>query len=76
MSARTVMVVYGTRPEAIKLAPVVGALRASPGLSVVTGVTGQHRAMLDQVNDLFGIVPDLDLDPTRRSSDLDRKSVV
>jgi UDP-N-acetylglucosamine 2-epimerase (non-hydrolysing) len=56
------MVVYGTRPEAIKLAPVVRELRGTAGLDVVVGVTGQHRAMLDQVNDLFGIVPDLDLD--------------
>lgn len=59
---RTVMVVYGTRPEAIKLAPVVAGLAAAPGLEVVTVVTGQHRAMLDQVNALFGIRPDLDLD--------------
>ena len=57
-----VMVVYGTRPEAIKLAPVVTALAAAPGLEVVTVVTGQHRAMLDQVNALFGISPDVDLD--------------
>ena len=61
----TVMVVYGTRPEAIKLAPVVGALRRSPQVRVVVAVTGQHRAMLDQVNDLFGITPDLDLDVIR-----------
>lgn len=61
----TVMVVYGTRPEAIKLAPVVGCLRASPHLRVVVTVTGQHRALLDQVNDLFGIVPDVDLDVLR-----------
>lgn len=58
----TVMVVYGTRPEAIKLAPVVTALAAAPGIDVVTVVTGQHRVMLDQVNALFGIHPDLDLD--------------
>ncbi|MFC4784714.1 non-hydrolyzing UDP-N-acetylglucosamine 2-epimerase [Nocardioides sp. MAHUQ-72] len=58
----TVMVVYGTRPEAIKLAPVVVALQEAAGLDVVVAVTGQHRAMLDQVNELFGIVPDLDLD--------------
>lgn len=57
-----VLVVYGTRPEAIKLAPVVTALRASPYLDVTVAVTGQHRAMLDQVNALFGITPDIDLD--------------
>jgi UDP-N-acetylglucosamine 2-epimerase (non-hydrolysing) len=58
----TVMVVYGTRPEAIKLAPVIRGLAARPHLRVVTVVTGQHREMLDQVNELFGIVPDVDLD--------------
>lgn len=57
-----VLVIYGTRPEAIKLAPVISALRASDHLDVVVAVTGQHRAMLDQVNALFGIVPDIDLD--------------
>lgn len=56
-----VMPVYGTRPEAIKMAPVVQALRASD-LDCVVTVTGQHRQMLDQVNELFGIEPDHDLD--------------
>ena len=59
---RRVMVVYGTRPEAIKLAPVVRELERSADLQVTTVVTGQHRAMLDQVNALFGITPDIDLD--------------
>src|SRR3954470_17062936 len=57
-----VMVVYGTRPEAIKVAPLIRGLAAQPHIRVVTVVTGQHRAMLDQVNGLFGIVPDIDLD--------------
>lgn len=57
-----VMVVYGTRPEAIKLAPVVQELERSDGLDVVVAVTGQHRTMLDQVNALFGIRPRHDLD--------------
>jgi UDP-N-acetylglucosamine 2-epimerase (non-hydrolysing) len=56
------MVVYGTRPEAIKMAPVVQKMRDSPALSPIVVVTGQHRSMLDQVNDLFGIRPDHDLD--------------
>ena len=60
--SRRVLVVYGTRPEAIKLAPVVMALRRSAHLEPVVAVTGQHRAMLDQVNDLFAIRPDHDLD--------------
>jgi UDP-N-acetylglucosamine 2-epimerase (non-hydrolysing) len=57
-----IMTVYGTRPEAIKVAPVVTALAADPGIESVPVVTGQHREMLDQVNDLFGIVPRHDLD--------------
>lgn len=56
------MTVYGTRPEAIKVAPVIKALRTSRTLSGITVVTGQHREMLDQVNALFGIEPDHDLD--------------
>ncbi|WP_336707796.1 non-hydrolyzing UDP-N-acetylglucosamine 2-epimerase [Oerskovia sp. USHLN155] len=57
-----IMTVYGTRPEAIKVAPVIKALEESPDFESVTVVTGQHREMLDQVNELFGIVPDHDLD--------------
>lgn len=56
------MVVFGTRPEAIKMAPVVAALRAAPGIRTRVVVTAQHRQMLDQVLELFGIVPDVDLD--------------
>lgn len=56
-----IMTVYGTRPEAIKVAPVIKALEASDDFESVTVVTGQHREMLDQVNELFGIVPDHDL---------------
>jgi UDP-N-acetylglucosamine 2-epimerase len=58
-----VLVVFGTRPEAIKMAPVVGALRArDDALRTTVCVTGQHREMLDQVLSLFGIVPEVDLD--------------
>ena len=60
--SRRVMVVYGTRPEAIKLAPVVHELQRAPGLAPQVVVTGQHREMLDQVNTFFGLIPDLDLD--------------
>ncbi|NNU27553.1 non-hydrolyzing UDP-N-acetylglucosamine 2-epimerase [Isoptericola sediminis] len=56
------MTVYGTRPEAIKVAPVIKALEASDVLDSVTVVTGQHREMLDQVNEIFDIRPDHDLD--------------
>ena len=62
MSPRRVMVVFGTRPEAIKMAPVVEALRATPGLETTVAVTAQHRQMLDQVLSLFGLAPDDDLD--------------
>ncbi len=57
-----IMTIYGTRPEAIKMAPLIGALREHPALQPIVAVTGQHREMLDQVNQLFGIVPDHDLD--------------
>ena len=59
---RRVMTVYGTRPEAIKVAPVIRAVEASDLLESITVVTGQHREMLDQVNEIFGITPDFDLD--------------
>lgn len=57
----TVLTVFGTRPEAIKVAPLIRAIEASSVLHSRTLVTAQHREMLDQVNDLFGIVPDTDL---------------
>jgi UDP-N-acetylglucosamine 2-epimerase (non-hydrolysing) len=57
----TIMPIYGTRPEAIKMAPIVMALNEAPGFECFVTVTGQHREMLDQVNELFGIVPDHDL---------------
>ena len=60
-----VMVVFGTRPEAIKMAPVVHALKALPTLQAEVVVTAQHRQMLDQVLALFDIRPDEDLDLMR-----------
>lgn len=57
-----VMVVFGTRPEAIKMAPVVHALTAHPSVCPQVVVTAQHRQMLDQVLDIFGLTPDADLD--------------
>lgn len=57
-----VLIVFGTRPEAIKMAPVIGALKQCTSLSVRVCVTAQHRGMLDQVLGLFGIRPDHDLD--------------
>ena len=55
---RTVLAVFGTRPEAIKMAPVLRALAAQPGLRPAVCVTDQHQEMLDQVLDFFGIRPD------------------
>lgn len=66
-----ILVVYGTRPEAIKMAPVVTALDSTPLLECVIAVTGQHRAMLDQVNSLFGIKPAYDLDLIRPRQSLE-----
>lgn len=57
-----VLSVFGTRPEAIKMAPVVKALEADDRFDAITCVTAQHREMLDQVLDLFAIRPDYDLD--------------
>lgn len=57
----SIMPIFGTRPEAIKMAPIVAALQESEDFDCVVTVTGQHREMLDQVNELFGIVPDHDL---------------
>ncbi|HEV7507632.1 MAG TPA: UDP-N-acetylglucosamine 2-epimerase (non-hydrolyzing) [Thermoanaerobaculia bacterium] len=57
-----ILAVYGTRPEAIKMAPVIAALRRRPDRFIVTVVTtGQHRELLEPVQDLFGLRPDLDL---------------
>jgi UDP-N-acetylglucosamine 2-epimerase len=71
MSARRrVLVIFGTRPEAIKLAPVVAALAKSRTLEARVCVTGQHREMLDQMLSLFRIRPDRDLAIMRPSQDL------
>lgn len=61
MTTRKIMTIYGTRPEAIKVAPVIKALEASSSFESIPVVTGQHREMLDQVNELFGIQPVSDL---------------
>src|SRR5699024_2869293 len=55
------MTIYGTRPEAIKVAPIIKAIERDAELTSITVVTGQHREMLDQVNSMFGIEPDHDL---------------
>ncbi|QZA32959.1 UDP-N-acetylglucosamine 2-epimerase (non-hydrolyzing) [Hydrogenibacillus sp. N12] len=62
---RRLLVVFGTRPEAIKMAPLVLALRAVPRWETRVAVTAQHREMLDQVLQIFGLRPDYDLDLMR-----------
>lgn len=71
MEKKKVMLVFGTRPEAIKMAPVIRELkRDADRLDVVVTVTGQHRQMLDSVLDVFGIKPDYDLNIMRPGQDL------
>jgi UDP-N-acetylglucosamine 2-epimerase (non-hydrolysing) len=67
---KRISVVFGTRPEAIKLAPVILALKRQPDLECRVCVTAQHREMLDQVLDVFGIAPDIDLNIMRPSQTL------
>lgn len=67
-----VMVVFGTRPEAIKLAPVIKQLQESPDFSVVVVSTGQHKEMLDQVSTRFGLRIDYDLNLMVRGQTLNR----
>jgi UDP-N-acetylglucosamine 2-epimerase (non-hydrolysing) len=65
LAAKKVWLVFGTRPEAIKMAPVVHALREAKGVRPVVCVTAQHRELLDDVLSVFGIRPDFDLDLMR-----------
>ena len=65
-----ILVVFGTRPEAIKMAPLVHALKADSRLHTVVCVTAQHREMLDQVLQIFEITPDIDLNLMRPGQDL------
>ena len=58
---KKVMLVFGTRPEAIKMCPLVNELKSRPQVETVVCVTGQHRQMLDQVLKVFNVVPDYDL---------------
>ena len=58
---KKIMLVFGTRPEAIKMCPLVNELKTRDGIETIVCVTGQHRQMLDQVLETFGVVPDYDL---------------
>lgn len=64
------LIVFGTRPEAIKLAPVIRQVRKTRGIKCVVCVTAQHRGMLDQVLKIFDISPDYDLDIMKDDQDL------
>ena len=71
MSEKKIMLVFGTRPEAIKMAPLVHRLRMEPNhFDVLICVTGQHRDMLDQVLRIFEITPDIDLNVMNQGQDL------
>ena len=65
-----ILSIFGTRPEAVKMAPVVQVLNHTPGVESLVCVTAQHRQMLDQVTDLFGIHVDFDLDLMRPNQSL------
>jgi UDP-N-acetylglucosamine 2-epimerase (non-hydrolysing) len=67
---KKVLLTFGTRPEAIKMAPLVMRLQREAGIHCQVCVTGQHREMLDQVLNLFGIEPDFDLNVMKRGQDL------
>ena len=68
---KKIMLVFGTRPEAIKMAPLVKAFQNSnDAFETIVCVTGQHREMLDQVLDIFGITPDYDLNIMKQGQDL------
>lgn len=70
-SMKTILLVFGTRPEAIKMAPLVKRLQSLPEqFKTVVAVTGQHRQMLDQVLRIFDIVPDYDLNIMQANQDL------
>jgi UDP-N-acetylglucosamine 2-epimerase (non-hydrolysing) len=67
---KKVLLVFGTRPEAIKMAPLCHALQAEEGLESIICVTAQHREMLDQVLNIFELTPDVDLNLMKKGQDL------
>lgn len=67
---KNIFVVFGTRPEAIKMAPVVKSLQTHSEIETTVCVTAQHRQMLDQVLNLFDIKPDIDLNLMQANQDL------
>jgi len=69
---KKILIAFGTRPEAIKMAPLVHALDQEPSINLKVCVTAQHREMLDQVLDLFEVYPDYDLDIMKPGQDLNQ----
>ena len=70
MKRKKILLVFGTRPEAIKMAPLCHAFKLEKELQVITCVTAQHRAMLDQVLNVFDLTPDVDLNLMKKDQDL------
>ena len=70
MKKKIILSIFGTRPEAIKMAPVIKEIEKSKNLTSIVCVTAQHREMLDQALDLFGIFPDFDLNIMKPGQDL------
>lgn len=74
-----VLMIFGTRPEAIKMAPIVKELKSRKQVECKVCVTAQHRQMLDQVLEIFKIQPDYDLDIMRKGqtlSDITSKALI
>ncbi len=67
---KKIMLIFGTRPEAIKMCPLVKELQTRQSLKTIVCVTGQHRSMLDQVLQAFDVIPDYDLDIMKDRQDL------
>ena len=67
---KKIMLVFGTRPEAIKMCPLVNELKSRRGVETIVCVTGQHREMLRQVLEVFRVVPDYDLNIMKQGQDL------
>jgi UDP-N-acetylglucosamine 2-epimerase (non-hydrolysing) len=70
MTDLRVLTIFGTRPEAVKMAPVIKALEQTEGIQSIVLVTAQHRQMLDQVLEIFDIIPDIDLNLMRPDQSL------
>ena len=70
LSTKKILLVFGTRPEAIKMVPIIKALRGDKNFDVKVCITAQHREMLDQVLDIFDIHPDYDLNIMNATQDL------